>query len=399
MALATRCPNCQAMFRVVADQLKLRGGLVRCGSCRHVFDAIGSLSYVEDAAAAPAGDRSSAAAPSGAPSVAPVVAPIPAPSALAPAATPGSRSEAPAAARPVPVAAAARVEITPAPTARAADAPRAKAPVAAPPPEPRDPLAIQTLLATNDEARPDATSPLPQEVEVIAVEAAPAPRDPLTAELPRDAVARTAASESWAGVAAEVATNDAPERTRRGRASEDVAPEPAFLRDERRPRGFSIVFGGGSALLVALMLVQLAVMFRTEIVTRFPQWRPQLATLCDLYGCSVGWPTRPELLAVIGTELQAVPGTDILELTAVVRNRAGFRVALPAVEVTLTDTTNRPLARKVFAPVDYLASSGDSSSRINEGLGPGSDYVVKIAFEARGLSAAGLGFVVYPFYL
>src|SRR2546421_5275056 len=51
MALATRCPNCQVLFRVVADQLKLRGGLVRCGACRHVFDAIGSLTYIEDSAA------------------------------------------------------------------------------------------------------------------------------------------------------------------------------------------------------------------------------------------------------------------------------------------------------------------------------------------------------------
>src|SRR5258706_3184597 len=53
MALATRCPNCQVLFRVVADQLKLRGGLVRCGSCRHVFDAIGSLAYVDDASMPP----------------------------------------------------------------------------------------------------------------------------------------------------------------------------------------------------------------------------------------------------------------------------------------------------------------------------------------------------------
>src|ERR1700752_4460178 len=51
MALATRCPNCQVLFRVVADQLKLRGGLVRCGACRHVFDAIGSPTYIEDGAA------------------------------------------------------------------------------------------------------------------------------------------------------------------------------------------------------------------------------------------------------------------------------------------------------------------------------------------------------------
>ncbi|MEG1831707.1 MAG: zinc-ribbon domain-containing protein, partial [Burkholderiaceae bacterium] len=40
MALATRCPACHSVFRVVADQLKLRGGLVRCGQCHTVFDAI-----------------------------------------------------------------------------------------------------------------------------------------------------------------------------------------------------------------------------------------------------------------------------------------------------------------------------------------------------------------------
>jgi hypothetical protein len=119
--------------------------------------------------------------------------------------------------------------------------------------------------------------------------------------------------------------------------------------------------------------------------------------LCKPFGCAVGWPTRAELLAVMGTELQAVPGTDILELSAVIRNRASFGVALPAIEVTLTDTQNRDVARKVFAPVDYLASSGQPSSRIEEGLAAGADYEVRIHFEARGLTAAG--YRVYPFYL
>lgn len=38
MALATQCPFCQTTFRVAQDQLKLRGGLVRCGSCKEVFN-------------------------------------------------------------------------------------------------------------------------------------------------------------------------------------------------------------------------------------------------------------------------------------------------------------------------------------------------------------------------
>jgi predicted Zn finger-like uncharacterized protein len=38
MALATQCPHCHTTFRVAADQLKLRGGIVRCGACQSIFD-------------------------------------------------------------------------------------------------------------------------------------------------------------------------------------------------------------------------------------------------------------------------------------------------------------------------------------------------------------------------
>ncbi|MFL9924684.1 DUF3426 domain-containing protein [Herbaspirillum lusitanum] len=38
MALATQCPHCFTSFRVASDQLKLRGGLVRCGNCKQVFN-------------------------------------------------------------------------------------------------------------------------------------------------------------------------------------------------------------------------------------------------------------------------------------------------------------------------------------------------------------------------
>jgi predicted Zn finger-like uncharacterized protein len=35
----TRCPQCQTVFRLTAAQLKLRGGMVRCGRCQHAFQA------------------------------------------------------------------------------------------------------------------------------------------------------------------------------------------------------------------------------------------------------------------------------------------------------------------------------------------------------------------------
>ncbi|MEO7494942.1 MAG: DUF3426 domain-containing protein [Massilia sp.] len=43
MALATQCPHCHTTFRVAADQLKLRGGIVRCGACKEVFDGNAAL--------------------------------------------------------------------------------------------------------------------------------------------------------------------------------------------------------------------------------------------------------------------------------------------------------------------------------------------------------------------
>ena len=43
MALATQCPHCQTTFRVANDQLKLHGGLVRCGSCQQTFNGIEHL--------------------------------------------------------------------------------------------------------------------------------------------------------------------------------------------------------------------------------------------------------------------------------------------------------------------------------------------------------------------
>ena len=49
MMLATRCPYCHTTFRVVQDQLKLCNGIVRCGSCRQVFNGIEQLQSADAA--------------------------------------------------------------------------------------------------------------------------------------------------------------------------------------------------------------------------------------------------------------------------------------------------------------------------------------------------------------
>lgn len=389
MALATKCPQCSALFRVVADQLKLRGGLVRCGQCRAVFDAIGSLTYVDDAALAQtrtitaltkplpppaASSRASRTEPAAPSRRGPRTRPAhrntgPSKQALGPATTLRIAPTAPATlanvssrrSAPLPTATSDHKERAGDDEKRHSRSRRERAIQE----EAEAVLGVPTLIAPGGRERVDASS-IVDGIEVIEL-----------AALPGETEAR-------------------PSLSTRAPATED---EPEFIRagDSRVRRGFSIIFGGGSMLLAALIAVQLAIIFRAELLARVPQARETLVQLCAVFGCAVGWPTQVDQLAVIGSELQTIPGTDVLELTAVVRNRAGFRQALPAVEVTLTDSLNRPVARKVFTPADYLAAAGEPSSRIEDGLGSGSDYTIRLFFEARGVQAAG--FLVYPFFI
>ncbi|UDM50959.1 DUF3426 domain-containing protein [Cupriavidus sp. MP-37] len=91
--LVTRCPACRTAFRLVADQLRLRQGLVRCGQCETVFDAREHLIEIPMPAGTTAGS-----AP--APAQKPAASPAPAPAAAETTAPPASS---PAAAAPTPV--------------------------------------------------------------------------------------------------------------------------------------------------------------------------------------------------------------------------------------------------------------------------------------------------------
>jgi predicted Zn finger-like uncharacterized protein len=354
MALAARCPHCRALFRVVADQLKLRGGLVRCGECRQVFDAIGSLSYVDDVALT---KEKAGAAIGGSAHPGPAVAAH----RSSAQSSPGSAAAAPAA--------------NPPPAAREAPAkpvpPRIMRPVEtgrrAPREEIRDELAVPTLIGIAEPGDASDQAALESALAVAGYHRKTASAEPF-----RPSVLKTEEEEPTAA---------------------SFLPTPDTLRAQKLTRAIAIA----CAPLGLLALIQLGLTLRTDALETWPSLRPLLMNACSVFGCKVGWPAHGELLTVFaGDEVEVFPGTDVIELDAAVRSRANYIMALPAIEVTLTDAQNRTIARKVFMPVDYLASSGESSSRIDEGLAPSSDLSVRLVFEARGLSPTR--FSMYPFY-
>jgi predicted Zn finger-like uncharacterized protein len=397
MVLATRCPHCRTTFRVVQDQLKLRGGLVRCGACKEIFNgAENLLRPVQPPEAAQRGEAASAAD----------AAPLPAPAA--------PRQEAPAQPAQEPAAPA-----SPAPAEPAA------------PPQP-DPLLRMTLMdfshAHEDEdedqpepapgAGPDAalSEPAPETGPAAPTEppaASPISRfGPPTAPAPDFALPRMPAQRAPAPPAAEEdelgrAIDELKRKPWRGtlfkpRPDEDAidaldSNEPQFIahaeRRERRNRKLDAALMAGSALLALMLAFQMLYTWRVELASSLPGLAPLLKRGCAVFGCRVGLPARIDQVTIESSELQALPNAaDTFALVALLRNRSSAAQQWPDLELTLNDADERAIARRVFTPRDYLPPGQDPA----EGFAPTSEQSLKLVFSLSQLKASG--YRVYLFY-
>ena len=159
----------------------------------------------------------------------------------------------------------------------------------------------------------------------------------------------------------------------------------------RRYRATWIV---AAAALLLLLGGQLVVAYRTQIATFYPASRPLLEQLCRAARCEVGLPKAADQLVIESSDLQAVDAAkpNLIQLAASVRNRAAIEVAFPAIEVTLTDAQDRPLARRVLLPEQYLA--GRQPARA--GLRAGEDFSIRLTLDTTELRP--VGYRLYLFY-
>lgn len=142
----------------------------------------------------------------------------------------------------------------------------------------------------------------------------------------------------------------------------------------------------GSTLLALALMTQFAFHYRGEIALLFPEIRPVLAELCTSLGCELPLPRRAELISIESSDLQADPGNPgVMVLTATLRNRAAFAQSHPSLELTLTDSQDQPLARRVLAVQEYL----ERSTGAEAGFPGNSELPVKVYMEAASLKATG----------
>ncbi|MDD2713453.1 MAG: DUF3426 domain-containing protein, partial [Simplicispira sp.] len=139
----------------------------------------------------------------------------------------------------------------------------------------------------------------------------------------------------------------------------DAADEPSFVRTARRKafwrqpvvRAVLVLI---SLLLVALLLLQVVVHQRNYLAAAQPPWLPFLKSLCVPLQCKVV-PYRQISSVVVDSSSFNKVRDDIYQFAIALKNTSGNVLEMPAIELTLTDTQDQPVLRRVLTRQELLA--------------------------------------------
>lgn len=349
MSLITRCSACGTMFKVVADQLRISQGWVRCGNCSEVFDAAANLQ--------------------------PYVSPVVGDSALAAGSAEGTKQ---------------------------ADNPESVVSMLVTPSAEQVEAGTSTSMTADEEAPSAAAVSLPEvqvspspdlAADVFAFSVSPEPSDFSGGVSP---TTRTTHTESAFG------ESEAPPPA--------GVQEVSFVRDARRAAFWRRPvlrwsLGLASVVLLGALLLQVALFQRNTLSVSQPWLQPGLYTLCSYLGCEIGAPQQIEAIVIESSSFNKL-ATDVYRLKVVIRNSGPVALAFPSLELTLTDTQDQAQLRRVLTPAEVGAKgptlsagaefSGVLAIRI---LNPGADAALSpMSPPVRAAPLRIAGYRVLAFY-
>ena len=306
MSLATCCTACGTVFRVVQDQLKISEGWVRCGRCNEVFNALEGLFDLERDAP-----------------------PDPVESVAGPGERIAESSELASASR----------------TPRPAD----PFPDFEPGNERHDPSLVDRLGAELFPDRLASGSRAGTTSRFTALEKFEINDLRIDAELLTDETSFSRPVDS------ELPPDDSLPM----RHEPPVAPE--FLRHAERTARWQrpwvrMLLSLTVVTLLLTLVLQVGHHFRDAVAARWPASAPLLAQWCALAQCSVAPLRRIDDIAVESTTFARAGGTDQFRVAVVLRNRGNLALAVPSVDLSLTDASGGLLVRKALAPQDFRAA-------------------------------------------
>ncbi|NIF83440.1 DUF3426 domain-containing protein [Comamonas sp. Tr-654] len=423
MSQVTRCPSCGTRFKVVADQLRISQGWVRCGMCQSVFDASQDLQSVPDELLQP--EAADAPQKPAVQEVQPTEAgeqPAPAwpQQDVADSALVASASEAPqeSASDSVDAAASVAQAAEAAPAAESADV------VSEPEPSGSMPGMADGQSSFVDQARPlteEDAGAAQHEPHLEArepedkLEASdiPAPAEPalepelLVSPPPSEALMPKAEhgledrARSEAPLHADI--GDVQPARDRAQAVTDAdqdevgaftGNEPGFVRQARRQAfwhsaGMRVVLVLGSLLAVAGVVGQHAWQQRDVLAAQYPALAPVLAKACSLAGCELQARRAIADVVISGSGFKQLADVRQYQWSLTLENRSDVPVAMPMAELTLTDAQDRPLLRRV---IDLKPLGAPQQLQARQ------EWSVNVPVQVQDLGAAVAGYRALVFY-
>jgi predicted Zn finger-like uncharacterized protein len=111
------------------------------------------------------------------------------------------------------------------------------------------------------------------------------------------------------------------------------------------------LLGIASVVLAFLLVGQFLIQERDRISTYIPSLRPVLDDLCHGLGCRVMPLRQIESMTVESSSFNRFRG-ETYRLSFVIRNSSDLELAKPALELTLTDSQDQPVYRRVLLPAE-----------------------------------------------
>lgn len=310
MSLLTRCPACTTLYKVVPDQLRISQGWVKCGQCGEIFDATQHL-----------------------------------------------------------------MEASTEPELRVNDA--ASEPVDLSPEAP-----VQDVLGQGgeqDQEQPhDLQEPEPEpepEQHIGPAMGQASGLGGLDAAVSQDDVALVPESAQLSSSSVSI-----PEETTSSLDADELVPEVqpppdgsvaqatqdpvlplSFMRDSARSsvevhawsRG---VWAGLGGLLLLVLAGQWVYQDHDRLAAARPPWQPALESVCQLLHCSVAPLAQIESIAIDSAAFSQ-GASDHYRLSFTLKNTSDLRLAMPSIELTLTDAQEQAVVRRVLSPAELAATA------------------------------------------
>ena len=164
---------------------------------------------------------------------------------------------------------------------------------------------------------------------------------------------------------------------------DDLSTNPRFDKPKTKVSVWLLLFGLILAILAGLQSIYY---MRTSLAADYPQFKPYLVQACAQLQCEINLPKNLDFFALDDSDMQEdFEHKDVIKFSSLLINNAPYAQTYPNIELTLTDTADQPVLRRLIKPSEYLANSTNAAS----GIDSREEMRINLSIDVADIAVAG----------